>query len=242
MTSIVLITGGNRGIGYGVARKLAKDYPDYKVIIGSRDPEQGREAVSSLAGEGLSVSSIELDVTSDDSISAAKDLIEKEHGHLDVLMNNAGIALDVKEKGLPMRTLLQRTFDVNVFGAAAVTETFIPLLEKSSNPRIVFTSSIVGSLTSASDFNGYLGKSTEFPSYRSSKSSLNMLMLHYASLLRDKGFKVNAACPGYVGTNLNSFHGTKTIDEGALNLVRLAVLDKDGENGTYSNIDGAISW
>jgi NAD(P)-dependent dehydrogenase (short-subunit alcohol dehydrogenase family) len=248
MTSkaIVLITGANRGIGYGVARKLAREHPNYHIIIGSRDASQGREAVQTLlAEEGLSspsISSIELDVTSDTSISAAKQSIEAEHGRLDVLINNAGIALDVKEKGkLSLRTMMQRTYDVNVFGAAVVTDTFIPLLEKSSNPRIVFVSSSIGSLTAAADVTNPWSKDP-FLAYKSSKTAMNMIMLYYNGLLHDKGFKVNAVCPGYIGTNLNSFRGTGTVEDGAVNVVRLAVLGTDGETGTFSATDGERHW
>ncbi|EEA23861.1 hypothetical protein TMatcc_006934 [Talaromyces marneffei ATCC 18224] len=248
MTSkaIVLITGANRGIGYGVARKLAREHPNYHIIIGSRDAAQGREAASSLLAEEASsspsISSVELDVTSDTSISAARKTIETEHGRLDVLINNAGIALDVKEKGkISLRTMMQRTYDVNVFGASVVTDTFIPLLEKSDNPRIVFVSSTLGSLTFASDPSTQYSNEL-FPTYRSSKTALNMVMLYYNSLLHKKGFKVNAACPGYIATNLNSFHGRGTVEEGSMNVVRLAVLGKDGETGTFSASDGVRPW
>lgn len=243
---IVLITGANRGIGYGVARKLAREHPNYHIIIGSRDANQGRDAVSSLlteeASSSPSISSVQLDVTSDTSISAAKQTIEAEHGRLDVLINNAGIALDVKEKGkISLRTMMQRTYDVNVFGASVVTDTFIPLLEKSDNPRIVFVSSSIGSLTFAADLTTQLSKE-RFLAYKSSKTALNMVMLYYNSLLHEKGFKINAACPGYIGTNLNSFHGTGTVEEGAVNVVRLAVLGKDGETGSFSAKDGGRPW
>lgn len=248
MTSkaIVLITGANRGIGYGVARRLIREHPDYHIIIGSRDATQGREAASTLRAEEAasspSISSVELDVTSDTSITAAKETIEAEHGRLDVLINNAGIALDVKEEGkISLRTMLQRTYDVNVFGAAVVTDTFIPLLEKSDNPRIVFVSSSLGSLTYSADPEKPHSKPS-FLAYKSSKTSLNMVMLFYSSLLGEKGFKVNAACPGYIGTNLNSFRGTGTLEEGSINIVRLAVLGKDGETGTFTAKDGSRPW
>ncbi|KAH8811209.1 putative carbonyl reductase [Xylogone sp. PMI_703] len=237
---IVLITGANQGVGFGVARQLAA-LPDYHVIIGSRDASRGKEAVSSLATEGLSVSTVQLDVTSDESIAAAKDFVAKEYGHLDVLINNAGIALDIKEQGSPIREMMQRTFDVNVFGAAVVTDTFLPLLEKSYNPRIVFTSSSVGSLALASDLTNQWSKSP-IPAYRTSKAALNMLMLYYNAVLVDKGFKVNASCPGHIGTNLNSYRGKGTLEEGAENIVRLATLGKDGESGTFSTREGPRPW
>jgi NAD(P)-dependent dehydrogenase (short-subunit alcohol dehydrogenase family) len=239
--NIVLITGANRGIGYGLAKKLARDYPNYHVIIGSRDANQGIEAASSLSSEGLTVTALALDVTSDESISAASTFVQQKYGRLDVLVNNAGVALDIKEKGTPIRMLMQRTFDINVFGAAAVTDAFISLLEKSNNPRIVFTSSSVGSLTRASDLANPWSR-TPITAYRTSKTALNMLMLSYAASLHEKGFKVNASCPGYIGTNLNDHRGTGSVDDGATNLARLATLGKDGETGTFSTTEEVRPW
>ena len=242
-TNVVLITGANRGIGYGVARNLAKQHADYLVIIGSRDAAKGQEAASALNAEGLpSVTSVEIDVTSDESISAAKAYIEEKYRRLDVLINNAGVALDVKDCGkYPLREMMKRTYEVNVFGAAAVTEAFIPLLEKSKNPRIVFTSSTVGSLERASDpANPWA--TARIPAYSTSKAALNMLMVYYANILREKGFKVNASCPGYIGTDLNNHRGTGTLDEGAANLIRLATLPEDGESGTFSTAEGPRPW
>ncbi|KAH8698398.1 putative retinol dehydrogenase [Talaromyces proteolyticus] len=212
-------------------------------LDGSRTATHGRDAASSLHAEGFpSLTSVEIDVTSDKSIAAAKELIEQQYGRLDVLVNNAGIALDVKEKGnYPMREMMQRTFDVNVFGAAAATETFLPLLEKSPNPRIVFTSSSVGLLTRTADCSDPWS-SAPIPAYRVSKAALNMLMLYYTNQLLQKGFKVNASCPDYIGTNLNSGRGTGTLYQGAENLVRLAVLDKDGVTGTFSTAEETRPW
>lgn len=81
-----------------------------------------------------------------------------------------------------------------------------------------------------------------YPIYRSSKSALNMLMLHYALQYKDKGWKINACCPGYCATNLNKFAGLNTPQSGALNAVRLATLGDDGETGTYSNKEGVLDW
>ncbi|KAL2831602.1 putative retinol dehydrogenase [Aspergillus pseudoustus] len=201
------------------------------------------EAAAALNSQGLaSVTSIEIDVTSDESIAAAKASIEAKYHRLDVLINNAGIALDVKDRPkYSLREMMKRTYDVNVFGAAAVTEAFIPLLEKSDNPRIVLTSSTVGSLARTSDLTNPWA-TARIPAYSSSKTALNMLMVYYANILREKGFKVNASCPRHIGTDLNSYRGTGTVDEGAANLVRLAVLDKDGETGTFSTAQGPRPW
>lgn len=231
------------GIGYGVARSLAKEHPNYLIIIGSRDRGQGQKAASTLNGEGLSsVTSVGIDVTSDASVATAKAYIEEKYQRLDVLINNSGIALDVQDRGkYSLREMMKRTSEVNVFGAAAVTDAFIPLLEKSENPRFVFTSSSVGSLGRASDSTNPWA-TAPIPAYSTSKTAMNMLVVYYANTLREKGFKVNASCPGHIGTNLNSFRGTGTIEEGAANLVRLVTLEKDGESGTFRTTDRPRTW
>ncbi|KAK9490042.1 hypothetical protein V1508DRAFT_426102 [Lipomyces doorenjongii] len=241
ISNIVLITGGNQGIGFGIAKKLAIEYPGYHIIIGSRDASRGVEAASSLSSQGLSVSSVQLDVTDDASIAAARKDIETEYKRLDVLINNAGIAIDRRNVDFTMRNVLHMTYDTNVFGAAAVTEEFIPLLRKSTLPRLVFISSSLGSLTRAADFE-YPYNAMLLPAYKSSKAALNMLMLHYAKMLSGEGFKVNSCCPGYVATNLTQFRGPGTTEQGAVNACRLATLGKDGESGTFSDKEGIIEW
>ncbi|KAL3449892.1 putative retinol dehydrogenase [Aspergillus insuetus] len=226
----------NSGISFETELTIS---PGYLVIIGSRHTAKGEEAASALNAEGLtSVTRVVIDVTSDDSIAAARAYIEEKYGCLDVLINNARIALDVKDRGkYPLREMMKRTYDVNVFGAAAVTEEFLPLLEKSENPRIVFTSSTVGSLTRTTDPTNPWA-TAPISAYSTSKAALNMLMVYYANTLREKESKVNASCPGHIGTELSSYRSTGTVDEGAVKLVRLAVLGKDGEAGTFSTAQG----
>jgi NAD(P)-dependent dehydrogenase (short-subunit alcohol dehydrogenase family) len=103
----------------------------------------------------------------------------------------------------PLRDSIRAVFDVNVFGVVNVTEAFIPLLKNSESPRLVFVSSTTGSIAMASDPNSPLhgGGALE---YRSSKATLNMLMVLYANRLGGIGFKVHGANPGLVATN---FHG-----------------------------------
>ncbi|KAK9329181.1 hypothetical protein V1520DRAFT_179867 [Lipomyces starkeyi] len=241
INNIVLITGGNQGIGLGIAKKLAIEFPGYHIIIGSRNASRGVEAASSLSSQGLSVSSVQLDVTDDASIAAAREAIETKYQRLDVLINNAGIALDGQNGDITMRRLLHLTYDTNIFGAAAVTEEFLPLLRKSTLPRLVFISSVMGSLASAADFENPLSKML-LPAYNSSKTALNMLMLHYANMLSGEGFKVNSCCPGYIATNMTQFRGPGTTEQGAINACRLATLGKDGETGTFSSKEGIIKW
>ena len=179
-------------------------------------------------------------VTSDESIAAAAQQVTTKFGHLDVLINNAGISLEDDDKSLSgpaLRTTYKDVFAVNTFGAALTTDAFIPLLGESPAPRVVFISSDISSLTDRWNNPVFL------PVYRSSKAALNMIMLHYAVKYKSSSkWKVNACCPGYCATNLNAFAGTNTPASGALNAVRLATLGLEGETGTFSSKEGPISW
>ncbi len=148
---IALITGANKGIGKEIARQLGAK--GMTVLLGARDEGRGGEAATELKQQGLDARAVRLDVTNQASIDEAVQRIEGEFGRLDVLVNNAGIALD----GGPASTLavdtLRRTYETNVFGVFAVTQSFLPLLKKSSAGRIVNMSSGLGSLAQNSDPN-----------------------------------------------------------------------------------------
>ena len=236
-STIVLITGANKGIGFEIAKKLAREQPSYHVLLGSRDAERGVASAAKLQAENISVEAITIDVTSDASISAAASTVAAKFGRLDVLINNAGIAIEEKHKPGQdsLRDIMFETYNVNVFGAMQIFETFEPLLEKSENPRVVFISSDLGSF-------GKQGAMGNYPVYRSSKSALNMLVMTYAHNYREKGWKINACCPGFVATDLNHFRGIGKVESAAINTVRLATLDKDGETGTYTNKEGPLPW
>jgi NAD(P)-dependent dehydrogenase (short-subunit alcohol dehydrogenase family) len=101
--------------------------------------------------------------------------------------------------------------------------------------------STLGSLTlTASPDNLY--RSVSGVSYSPSKTALNAITLAFALELEGTRIKVNAACPGYTATNLNNFEGTRSVEEGAREPVRLALLDASGPTGTYSNDAGPIPW
>ncbi|KAF7337126.1 hypothetical protein MVEN_02150400 [Mycena venus] len=243
-TAIALITGANKGIGFAIARQLAKEYPGYHILMGSRDPERGANAAATLQNEGLSVEAITLDVTDDASIATAARAVQSKFGRLDVLINNAGVALDLGKQDAMFsstRAIFEETFSVNLFGAAAVTEAFIPLLEHSSAARIVFVTSDLGSLAFRADPQGR-DHHVYGPAYRCSKAALNMLALGYAHRFRDRGWKVNMDNPGFTPTDMTGGRGTGTLEDGARNSVRLATLGEDGETGTYSEKEGVLPW
>ncbi|KAJ5380359.1 carbonyl reductase [Penicillium cataractarum] len=241
-SDVVLITGANQGLGFELSRRLASDYPGYHILMGSRDTGKGDAAVDILKPEGLSVEAINIDVTDEESIKAAAAEVESKFGRLDVLVNNAGI---VAEGKMPTGTSLQETFracfDVNAFGPFLVTEAFTPLLKKSHNPRVVFMSTGLGSITDRLNPDDQCA-AFQFPVYRSSKAALNMIMAHYAALYAKDGWKVNANDPGFCATNLNSYRGWNTPESGVVNAVRLVTLGTDGPTGTFSCTEGPVNW
>jgi NAD(P)-dependent dehydrogenase (short-subunit alcohol dehydrogenase family) len=245
--TIALISGANTGIGLAVATQLAKNY-GYHVVVGSRNEAAGNEVATALVADGFAASSVQLDLSSDESIAAAVSWIEHEFGKLDVLVNNAGILLDrapeatEAHKHLSTRELFSLTFSTNVIGTACLTEACLPLLRKSDFARLVFVSSRMGSLSESTN-KETLYYNIDYMSYDSSKAALNMLALNYARILEDTGALVNVACPGLVQTKLSKYHpwGTST-DVGARRIVELATAVKGGPTATFSDRDGSIPW
>ena len=153
------------------------------------------------------------------------------------------------------RQVWKDTFDTNVFGVAAVTDAFIPCLKKSNDPapRIVFVSNDLGRLETKYDPDHQFFK-RPLPVYRSSKAAMDMLALHYAKDFRagwgadedGKGggveWKINVTCPGPTNIDFIRNRGPQSVEMGARNAVRLAVLGKDGETGTMSGNEGPLPW
>ena len=236
---VALITGANKGIGREIARQLGKQ--GITVVIGARDEGRGKEAAAALKSEGIDSRFVALDVTSEDSIKAAAATIEKEFGKLDILVNNAAIAVD---NGAPSQLdlgVFRRTYDTNVFGLFAVTKALLPLLKKSEAGRIVNMSSGLGSLAQTSNPN-WAFAGVNLLAYNSSKSAVNAITVQFANELRNTPIKVNAADPGYVATDLNQNRGHRTVQQGATAPVRLATLPADGPTAGYYNEDGVVPW
>lgn len=246
--TIVLVTGANQGIGFEIAKKLNVEHENYHVIMAGRRKQAIEEAAEKLQSQGFSVEPLVLDQSSDDSIAAAAKAVEEKHGHLDVLINNAAISnISHSADGKPLSTREQfnRILDTNVAGVQAVTDKFIPLLEKSTKTkRIVFISSALGSVSLLADPKlGSNFRKLGATHYTTSKAAFNQLALHYIVQYEDKkDWKLNICCPGFCATNLNGYSGTNTPESGAINACRLATLGPDGESGTFSNKEGPIPW
>jgi NAD(P)-dependent dehydrogenase (short-subunit alcohol dehydrogenase family) len=245
---VALVTGANKGIGLQIAKDLAAH--GFTVLIGSRNLEKGETAAKSVEADARA---IQLDVTNQDSISAAAARIRSELGRLDVLVNNAGISHagqpgrpleEVGKSGRPSVASLDEVravFETNVFGVIAVTQAMLPLLREAPAARIVNVSSGSGSLTlNADPTNSH--REMFGAVYAPSKTALNAITLAFAIELMSTGIKVNAVSPGFTATDLNNFEGTGTVQQAARHPVRLALIGEDGPTGTFSSERSELPW
>lgn len=238
---IALITGANKGIGFETARQLSK--AGLLVIVAGRDLAKVDTAVAALRAEGATVESLQLDVTDSSSIVAAVKQVEARHGHLDILINNAGVMLDAPDK-LPSQQPLdiwRKTFETNVFGMVEVSTAFLPLLKKAKAARIVNLSSVLGSNT-LHQLPGSGIYDVKVPAYNVSKSAVNAWTVQLAHELRNTSIKVNAAHPGYVKTDMGGPSAPMEIADGAKTSVQLALLPEDGPTGAFLHLGERLPW
>lgn len=237
---IALITGANKGIGFEVARQLGRN--GITVLVGARDPQLGESATAKLKAGGADAHFIELDVTKPETVAKAADQIRARHGRLDILVNNAGVV--AKGDGPPSVAdpdAVRRILEVNFFGVLTVTQAMLPLVRNATSGRIVMVSSGLGSLTWNADPN-WSFSAVKPLGYNGSKAILNMLTVQLAWELRDTPIKVNTVNPGYTATDLNGNSGPQTIEEGAAETVRQALVPDDAPSGGFFETGGIVPW
>ena len=243
---IAFITGGNRGIGFQTALDLKG--AGFKVVIGSRDRNQGEQAVEKLRAAGVDADVLQFDITKPSDYQAAYDYFDSKYGRLDILVNNAGIAVGSFPAVGPEHTaaevpvdLLHKIFETNFFAPVALTKRLLPLLKKSPAGRIVNLSSILGSLSMQANPKSPIYGSKSF-AYDASKTALNAFTIHLAYDLRDTNIKVNSAHPGWVKTSMGGEQAPMELSEGAKTSVALATLSDDGPTGAFLHLGKPLPW
>jgi NAD(P)-dependent dehydrogenase (short-subunit alcohol dehydrogenase family) len=227
-----LITGANKGLGFETARRLTD--AGHVVYAGARDRERGRAAAAKLGARPLVI-----DVTSDESVRAAAEVIARESGRLDVLVNNAGIPGGRRPVGEVTAADLLAVYDTNVLGVVRVTREFLPLLAAAPAGVIVNVGSGLGSLERATD-PAAMESGWNTLAYPSAKAAVNMITVQYAKAYPD--MRINVVDPGFTATDLNGHRGTQTVEQGAAVIVALASVGPDGPTGGFFDAAGRVPW
>jgi len=239
---IALVTGANKGIGFEVARLLARK--SFHVFLGARNEKAGQAAVEKLRAEGVkeeyggnkgrgAITVLKIDVSKPDSIRHAAQEFSRKSDRLDALVNNAGILLDDDKDVLTTTPeIFETTLRTNTLGALLVSQAFVPFLKKSDAPRIVNVSSGGGQLTDGAD--GWA------PAYCISKTALNGVTSQLAAALPK--FAINSVCPGWVRTDMGGANATRSVAEGASGIVWLAADAPQKETGKFFRDRKVIPW
>lgn len=239
----VLITGASRGLGQATALAMAER--GYHVWIAVRDPEGAASIASQIHTDGGAATVIALDVTDPTAIAHVAARIHAQHGHLDALVNNAGIMLDGAWLGNTVLTVdaqtLQRTFETNFYGAVAVAQAMWPLLCKAGHANVVNVSSRMGSNTLHADPEGPMKGAKPF-AYDASKAALNTLTTHLAEVGAPDGIQVNSAHPGWVRTDLGTEQAMLSVQEGVQTIIELATLPAGSRTGRFEYQGSPLPW
>ena len=237
---IALVTGANRGIGLEIARQLAEK--GLHVILGVRSEKNGRDACGLLSTGNGHVSWEMVDVSDRASVEEAVDRITNRFGRIDVLVNNAGIRIDLDKNIMNVdRRMMMATFETNLFGPLYMCQTCIPVMKMNNYGRIVNMASELGSLHDMADPTSP-GYDVGSPAYRISKAALNGLTALFARETSGFNILVNSACPGWVRTDLGGDDAPFSSAEGADTPVWLATLPDDGPNGGFFQGRKPIEW
>jgi len=230
---IAIVTGANRGIGLGVAGRLAKE--GMLVVLTARDATKGETARRILDAEGSQVRFHALDVRDRGQADRLADWLDREFGRVDVLVNNAGILPDPRRaRALDISVeVVREALETNLIGVLNVTQALAPLMKRRGSGRIVNISSELGQLA---------GMGVGTPAYRLSKTALSALTRMFANELAESGIKVNAMSPGWVRTDLGGPNAPRTVEQAADTVAWLATLPDDGPTGGFFKDCKPIPW
>jgi NAD(P)-dependent dehydrogenase (short-subunit alcohol dehydrogenase family) len=229
--SVIIVTGGNRGIGFEICRQLAGR--GAQVVLTARQPEAGQEAVKRLAAQKLSSDFHPLNVTDPEGAAALRDHVERAFGRLDVLINNAGIYPKEDSSGLDVSLeTVRATLETNTLAPLYLSQTMAPLLKRSKSARIINVSSGLGAL---SEMQG------GHAAYRISKTALNAVTAILAAELNG-AVAVNSVCPGWVRTDMGGPNAERDVSQGAAGAVWLALDAPQSLTGKFVRDRTVIPW
>ena len=231
MKKTILITGGNKGIGFETARQLGKS--GHEIILTSRDTGRLNDAVEKLKNENITVAGLLLDVSSETSIKSAVTEFSKLKLNIDVLINNAGIGLKTDiSLTFDDDAILIETLTTNSLGPLRVSKAFLPFINRPG--RIIMISSGGGSMSDP--VGGW------WPAYCVSKSFLNAITRHLAIDLAPEKISVNALCPGWVKTDMGGPNASRNVTKGAETPAWLATEADQKLTGMFFRDKKPIPW
>ena len=220
MKKIVLVTGANKGIGFGIAKHLGQS--GWQVIIGARDEQRAEKAIGKLKSAGVDVLGwVNIELRDRDSLQQAAKVVGEKYPGLTLLVNNAGIPGDMGVDSLHTEiSVIKETLDVNFIGTFALTKALMPLLTKNQG-RIV-------NVTVPSVISPYWHPLA----YVASKAAQNAMMGVMAIEQQQSGtpLEVFSVHPGPTTTDLNGnmalpgFHDIETVGQ------KMAELINDGQS------------
>jgi len=234
---VAVVSGANKGIGFGVAKALAER--SYKVIMLGRDKNRINQAAEKIRANKGDVETYIVDVSDTDQVKSFAAVFSELHAGVDVLVNNAGVILEADFGGEPTAVEsvnpedVLATLNVNTVGVLRLTQALMPLLKNADAARIVNISSGMGGIT---EMEG------AWPGYRLSKAALNALTKVTAAETQGTNIKVNSVCPGWVRTDMGTSAANRAVDEAVPGILWAAELGEDGPTGGFFRDGEKIEW
>jgi NAD(P)-dependent dehydrogenase (short-subunit alcohol dehydrogenase family) len=227
-----VVTGANRGIGLEICRQLAR--LGLRVVLTSRTDIKGLAAVAALQENGGEILYHQLDVTDQKSVLRLRDYVTSQFGSADILVNNAAILPDPYGRILKVNaSKFRAAFETNTLGPMMLCQAFIPMMRKQNYGRVVNVSSGAGQIENMLN---------DMPAYRMSKIALNGLTLMLARSVKGTNVLVNAACPGWVRSDMGGLNADRSLAEGAEGIVWLATLPDGAPSGGFFRDRQPIPW